>query len=258
MMIFRYLLLSLSFLAVFPAFAADEKGGKAVYALSSEQSVSDLLFGKGILKTNDPAAVEEYVRIHHCGLYEQYARDDFAWARIREAQARTIDMMLSTFPDGLEVESALHLDRYDLASNSFLIRAEEQMHNVASMYALQLEMGNMTPCPDIQFSTFVPRVHPLTLAVKFDKPVTLKGLNMNRSTADALIVDMNKRPNTKREVTIVMSISVTGVDPLAMSDPLRRTVLGTLDMIRVYDTPERKTLLFKKDFESQQDSKGTN
>lgn len=254
----RLLCLSLSFLTVFPAFAAEEKEGKIDYAEANIQNVSDVLFGKNILKTSDPAAVEEYIRIHHCGLYEQYSRDDFAWARIRDAQARTLEIMMPQLPQGLRIISGLRLNQYDLVTNSFLIKQEEQMDNAGTLLVMRQEMGNITSCPEAQFSSFVPRMHPLSLYVKLDKPLTLKGLNMSRGTADALIVDMNKKGNVKREVTMTIDISIAGVDPLAMTDPLRRSVLGTVDYIRVYDGPDRKNLIFKKDFRSPPGSAGTN
>lgn len=257
MMYLRLFCLSLTFLAVFPAFAADEKA-PVTYADAEINNVSELLFAKGILKTSDPAAIEEYIRIHHCGIYEQYSRDDFSWARIREAQARTLELALPDLPQGIRVVSSLALDQYDMTTNSFLIKPAQQMDAAGSILAMRLEMGNINPCPDIQFSSFVPRVHPLSLMVKLEKPVTLKGLSMKRDTADALIAAMNKSGNLKRNVVLTMDIRITGVDPLAMTDPLRRSVLGKLDYIRVYDGLDRKNLIFKKDFENPTDSKGTN
>ncbi|MBU6235974.1 MAG: hypothetical protein KGQ41_09030, partial [Alphaproteobacteria bacterium] len=60
------------------------------YVEANLRNISDVLFTKGILRTDDPAAVEEHIRIHECGLYEEYINNDFAWSRLREAYGRNL------------------------------------------------------------------------------------------------------------------------------------------------------------------------
>ena len=245
-------------LHAFTAHAADEN--TTVYADSRNlTAISDALFKKGVLSTDDPAAVEEYIRIHYCGLYEQYGMDDFAWNRIRETQARDLDLRLASFPDGMEVASALHISQYDMGVNQFLIATRDQMDNMGLVTLYNNDAGSVSPCLGGDYSSFVPRVHPLQLVVRLDKPISLTGIPMSRANADELINFLNKRPGTedrKREITLVMRVRITGVDPLAgVTDKLRRTVLGHLDEILIYEGPERKNLLYKKDLRIQPDGK---
>lgn len=258
-LLLRPFLFVLAAFAVIPAaFAADD--GKIAYADGDKlPAISDTLFKTGILSTDDPAAIEEYIRIHHCGIYEQYSRDDFAWARIRETQARDLELKMPTMPEGLEISSGLRLTQYDLGNNEFMIATEEQMNNMGLVTIFNDPSGSFTPCMGNAYNSFVPRMHPLTLVVKVDKPISLTGVPMTRAAGDELISLMNKRRGNeaqKRQVTMVLRLRVTGIDPLSGStDKLRRTVLGTLDELRIYESPERKILLYKRDFKTPADGK---
>lgn len=252
LMMMRCFALCIVFLLGFGAHAAESED-KIRYVPVSIANVSDLLFKKEILRAEDPAAVEEYIRIHHCGLYEQYGSDDFAWSRIREAQARDLKLRHMDFPEGLEIASAIRMDQYDLNKNEFRLHSESQMNNTGYITALKQEGGSFSPCKDEKSASFVPRVHPLDLIVKLDKPFTLTGIPMAHATADHLIGVINKRDelieSIKRGATLVLRMRIIGIDPLSsVTDPLRRTVLGEITSVRVYDGPERKVLLYKKEF----------
>jgi hypothetical protein len=247
----KLLVLITSLILSTAAFAAESVSDSLRYVDADLPNVSDALFKKGILKTDDSAAVEEYIRIHHCGLYEQYQRDDFAWTRIREAQARDLDVRIPSMPDGLEIASTLYLDQYDLANNQFTIRLESQLNNVGNITVYADATGSINICDQ----SFIPRVHPLELQLKLDIPVTMTAIPMSRATADALLAIMNARGHMaekeKRKVVLTFRVRVTGVDPLSVvTDPMHRTVLGQLDDVRVYEGPERKMLVFRKEYES--------
>jgi Domain of unknown function (DUF4852) len=172
-------------LLVFPAFAQQQSPIR--YVEPTITNISDVLFRKGILKTDDPAAVEEYIRLHACGLYEHYASDDFAWARIREGYARDIAVNLKTLPDGLEIVSALPLGLYDIEKSEFLIDETAQMDQTTLITAISGKGGSLSACEGRDVAAFVPRVHPLELIVKMDQPVTLKSIPMDSNAADKLI-----------------------------------------------------------------------
>lgn len=231
---------------------------KVKYGETTLEGMSDVLFRKGILRTDDPAAIEEYIRIHECGLYEQYMNDDFSWNRIREAYARELQLRLPTLPDGIEIVSALPLGQYNLATNEFEISSGSKFERMAYITVMKTEGGSYDACSHIRSTVFVPRVHPLELNVKIDVPLTLTGIPITQEVANKLIDEMNKRQELteerKRTVTLVMRIRVTNVDPLSsVTDPLRRTILGLIDDLRIYESPERKQLLFRRDYQTQRE-----
>lgn len=238
--------------------AEGEEGLKVKYAPVSVEAVSDVLFRKGILKTDDSAAIEEYIRIHECGLYEKYIGDDFAWNRIRESYARELQVSLPTLPDGLEITSVIYLDQYNMGTNEFDVALKSQMDRMGIISVLQTEGGSLQSCEGDSRTNFVPRVHPLSVNVKLDVPITFKTLPVSRAAADALVAKMKSRTNLneydRRTVTLVMRVRLTSVDPLSsVTDPLRRTVLGLLDDFRVYDGPDKTNLIFRRDYQTQRE-----
>ncbi len=241
-----------------PAHAQDPDANSLSYVQASIENVSDALFKKGILKTTDPAAIEEYVRIHQCGIYEQYQRDDFSWGRIREAQARDLESRLNALPDGLEVTNIIRITQYDMNTNQFMLDPKSVLNNVGFLTVFHEPSGYIKSCD----YPFVPRVHPLSLIMKIDTPVTLTGIPMSQQDATNLLNEINLRrgpDEERRNVMLVFRVRLTGIDPLtASTDLMHRTVLGELDDIRVYEGANRKTLLFRKVFENPQGKSGKN
>ena len=245
--------------------AADEKSdtGKTIikYAPVDMTTVSDVLFRLGVLRSDDPAAVEEYIRIHRCGVYEQYSPNDFAWSRIREAQARELDVNIDDLPNGFEIESPIKLAQYDISGAEFTVDPESALDNVATLKVYDAANGSYSPCKETDISGFVPRMHPLSVTAKIDTPVTLKTIPMGKEEADKLIAYMNERDKNAviqqfepRLVLLVMKIRVIGLDPLAsVVNPMQKQLTAKLDDLRVYEGAERKNLLFRIDFQTRRE-----
>lgn len=233
--------------------ASENDLGPISYANADVKGISDVLFRLRVLRVDDPAAIEERIRIHNCGLHNEYYRNDLAWARIRESYARDLQVSLDTLPQGLEVLSALPIDRYDIASGEFLIPEASKLTNMGIVNVLEGSTGSYMVCENTTTDQFVPRMHPLSLAIKMDVALTLHSFPVPRKEADAFIKVMEERAKTRpfdaRRATLVLKLRLIGQDPMASAtDPLRRNVLALIDDLRIYDGPQRKTLLFRRDY----------
>ncbi len=231
------------------------------YAPLGVASLSDVLFRKGVLKTDDSIALEEYVRIHNCGVYEQYGKDEFAWARIRESMGRDLDIRLQDFPEGLEIQNTIYLQQYDLTTNQFPVEAISRIKDTRRLMLIETN-GSILPCGSSKFQRFYPRVHPTRAILRVDQAINLVTIPVNRKIADRVIAEMNDRTNImeeeRRSVLAVMRVRVTGVDPLAVASiPTERTLVGQIDELLVYEGPARKILIFKKDYRSQRVEEGS-
>ncbi|MBU6234506.1 MAG: hypothetical protein KGQ41_01565, partial [Alphaproteobacteria bacterium] len=164
----------------------------------------------------------------------------------------------ATMPEGLEIVSALPLDKYDIMAGEFVINPKSAFDNMALINVLDTYGGNFDACPENTATTFVPRLHPLHLTVKLDIALDLASFPLSREKADRQMALMAKRPqigiHKGREATLVLRVRIIGNDPLSsVTDPLRRTVLGVLDDLRIYEGPERKELLFRRDYLAQRE-----
>jgi len=235
---------------------AGVSGNGVHYAESNIQNISDVLIHMGLIRLDDPATIEEYIRIHDCSIYEQYWQDDFAWTRIREAKMRDLSLRIKDMGNGLEISTPLRLSQYDMVNNSFDIASESRIENMVLLTLLDNDNGNFNTCENDRLGGFVPRVHPLKLVLKIDTPFNFVTVPMSRDMADKLIDVIKARqkegdPPPKRQAMLVMRVRITGVDTLTnATDPLRRTVKGTLDDVRVFEGPERKMLLYSKEFQN--------
>ena len=89
----RWLALIILCLGFSTGVMAAERTPVTKYLPSNIVNVSNALFKIGMLRPSDTLAVDEYLRIHHCGLYEQYGSNDISWSRLREAQARDLALL---------------------------------------------------------------------------------------------------------------------------------------------------------------------
>lgn len=241
LMLFAFVL---SFAAT-PAWAAQK------YEAVTVQTLSQSLFKIGVLRASDPLAVDEYIRIHHCGLYEQYGPDDVAWTRIREAQARELGLSAASFNEYVEIEGSITLGNYDFATSRYEITPETALNNVGTVSVAEYENGSYEPCVGDQYKLFVPRAHPLRLSTRLSKPLTLTELQVTRAAAEEMIKIIGARMDTRvrRTALLVMRVHLIGPDPLSgATDTSSLTVTGDLDEVLVYDGPDRKLLLFSKKF----------
>ncbi len=246
--------------------AAEDDGvnGNGVHYVDANiQNISDVLIHMGIIRLDDPATVEEYIRIHDCPIYEQYGQDDFAWTRIREAKMRDLSIRIQDMGNGLEISTPLLLSQYDMVNNTFDIAAPSRIENMVLLTLLDNDNGNFNTCENERLGGFVPRVHPLKLVLKVDTPFNFVTVPMSREMADKLIDIIKARqkegdPPPKRLAMLVLRVRITGTDNLtSATDPLRRTVTGLLDDVRVFDGPERNILLYSKEFQNPLEKSAT-
>jgi len=231
----------------------------AEYAPVSLQNNSNALFKIGMLRPSDPLAVDEYLRIHHCGLYEQYGGDDVAWSRLRDAQAREITLALPGYNENLEVEGTISLGNYDVTTGRFAIGKKDVFNNTATVNLNAAIGGWYEPCSGRGARTFVPRAHPLRLSARLSQTFSMADIPVNRPVAEDMIKIINGRKaenDTQRLALVVMHLRLKGPDPLSgATEPSTMTVTADLDEVLVYDGPDRKLLLYKKSFKGNPDAK---
>lgn len=224
-----------------------------VYAPAADYiNVSRALFAVGILRPDDPAAIEEYLRINHCGLFEQYGNNDVAWSRIREAQAQDLPLDVPSFDNKLEVVGFLTLGTYDPLVSGFKIQ-NNILENLTYVNIVEETGGSVDACKGQDYRTFVPRVHPLRLRARLIDPFNLQHIPIAQDDAQALLQDMSTRPirqlqDERRRVTMVLRLKLGSLDPLNSSAGSGTTnVTAELDELLIYDGPERKKLLLRRD-----------
>ena len=241
-----------------PLAEAADRAPVVKYTPATIENNSNALFKIGILRPSDPLAVDEYMRIHHCGLYEQYGNDDVAWARLRDAQARELSLSLPAFNENLEVEGSILLGTYDVATGRYAI-ARNAFDNVGNVTLIQTSSGAYNTCASSDGKSFVPRAHPLRMSARLAKPFTMADFPAARSAAEEMIKIITARmPDelTQRTALVVMRLHLKGPDPLSgATEPSTITVTADLDEIQIYDGPDRNLLLYSQKFTDPKDAK---
>lgn len=228
------------------------------YAPASDYiNISKALFKTGVLRANDPAAIDEYLRISQCGLFEQYGNNDIAWTRIRESQANDIASQIPTFNEKIEVIGYVTLGQYDAINGGFIPSPKDAFENLSFVNIVEIQSGSLDVCAGNKYWPFVPRVHPLRLRARLQDPFDLRLIPIDQDKADTLLRDLASRPlryigDQQRDATLVMRLTLGSADPLSSAASGNSTnIVATLDELLIYDGPERNKLLYRKDFKKK-------
>lgn len=222
------------------------------YVQPTIENMSKILFRLGILSAEDTAAVDEFARIQHCGLFKEYGMNEVAWSRIRDAQARTIDLEKSAYPQAIEISSGLMVEAYDLDKGVFPIVDASVMRDVGSVSVYDLAIGQIYPCDNVNFA-FVPRMHPLQLSLRVAKPINLLVIPATPDVAERYATLTKGQKTDQRTLSLVMRFRILGPDPLAISTHARlsMSLQAELDTLKVYDGPNRNMLIYETSFTPQ-------
>jgi hypothetical protein len=97
------------------------------YVRATYDNLSKLYWALNMLKPDDDTAIDNFLLINECELYQQYYHNDFEWVKIRQAAREKIKKELPTYPIKFEIMIPIELGRYDLDKQQFDITPETKI-----------------------------------------------------------------------------------------------------------------------------------
>lgn len=200
------------------------------------------------LETNNKA-VDNFLLINECDLYQKYYYNEFEWAKLREAARLHIRRNLATFPTTFEILVPIKLGQYDTSKEQFDILEESQMTATR-----RIDVMVNDPAPVCGVSDEI-EDYPRNMIVVLSRPFALLNLPVKREVANDFIdnsfEDLNLNQVSKlrtRTAYLRLKIRLSQYkETIYMQQAGKRAVvMATLEGVEVYGDKKRSKLLYSK------------
>ena len=148
----------LCFMIAVPSFANDLDRDEQILTLrynpSTHQALSKLVWKYNYYNLDNDSALDEYLGIVNCPLYQDYYGNDFLWQRIREGARRELKAYSSKFDDRFEIIGAIELDKYDFRKSAFDLKPPYQLSNAGKIQMVSSDSIIYACGDDVRYENF--------------------------------------------------------------------------------------------------------
>lgn len=132
---------------------APPPGLTAEYVAPSYDNLARVLWALDVKDLTDDKAVDGYLKITECNLFQKFYDNEFRWKKIREGTREYLEKYKSRFPKRFEYVQPMFLDRYDFALKGFPIMPDQQFVG-AGRLQFSANGAGFTKCPDVILRNF--------------------------------------------------------------------------------------------------------
>ena len=251
------LVFSISAVAVTGVYAQGKK--HTIYEVPTMKTLSRLYWALLKLDPENDEHIDNFLLINECGLYQEYAQNEFEWNGIRESAREFVMSERVNFPTHFEFLQPLRFAEYNLEDNSF---------NVWEPYKIDAVRRFEVLAEDI-FSDICKRRYgieiegyPRGLYVELNRPFTIDNIKVQPEIAQIYIENNQSKirqmavpPKNKkelyetREAYLAMKIRIFSYqEEIQVAEYGLSKVLGVLEGYEIYGDIDRELLLFTEDF----------
>lgn len=218
------------------------------YIPASYQSLSQATWRFNMHDISNDDAIDEYIKLSNCDLYDDYFDHDFLWQRIREGMRREIRYYAGSFPDRFQMVGGIELGRYDFKTSSFLVPENYQL-NKAGFLEIPATDAFEGKCSLSGLST----IFPPYIRLAADNPFSLLQIPVPPHEARPLIERLGKYKyqniTSDRMAVMRVRVRLTGIREYNPSTIHPRVIFkGQLDDIAIFEDPAMTKLIWQKSF----------
>jgi len=162
------------------------------------------------LETDD-RLLDDYAMITDCDLYRYYYKDDFKWNRLRALIRRSSAKDSANYPVRYHYDHKFQLDRYDFETKIYRFSPRTQIHNIGDIIIFTFAGP---ACDNLS-----PEYMPSSFKAKFNKPLTIPGLELDPKTTEALLHYMDAAGNDEHYVYARFNLAIVYIEPLRKTPP---------------------------------------
>jgi len=227
-----------------------------VYQRTSVTNLSKLYWALGMLDLKDDQAIEDFLKINDCDLYQKYVHNDFEWAKIKQATRKMLGKTMALFPTRYEIIIPINLGAYDQEKSQFLVAPDSTMNNAKRMdvspnYGVWI-CGSGDDMKDYPRNMILTLVRPFTFKV-VPASAELAELYIN-STQDAVSTLSSRIAMAayKREAYLRLKVRIIQyVETIDFHGRWRAVVIAAIESYDVFADQERLKLLYSKDLSKE-------
>jgi len=207
----------------------------------------------------DDVAVDNFMKINECDLYNEFRHNEFEWKSVREAGRKYLTDNKKSFPFRYEYSQAISLDEYDFEKGGFYV-AKEHAYDAVK----RIEFATDALYQDVCEDKYPVLGYPKAIALELTRPFNLSFVKIHPNRAKALITEKMKRYENmeaihktrenylkNREVFLFMKVKMFVYKPEDKSSGqgyYLANILGTLEGFEIYADKERTQLLYEVNY----------
>ncbi|MCI5060452.1 MAG: DUF4852 domain-containing protein [Alphaproteobacteria bacterium] len=226
-----------------------------MYVEPTLQNISKLYWKKEALTLDTDKAIDNFMLINECDIYEKFYRDDFEWMRIREAGRKMLEETKDSFPYKFKMLIPIDLGRYDLLRGGFPL-----INKTAFKDLRRVEIGGNSNNKPMCGKEGIIKHYPRNLILILNKPFSYDFVDLDEHIAQAFIIrrkyEKIKRPKelmTKRYDRLAFArVRITFSDyqgETRGSDNFPLGIMfGKLDGIDIFEDAGEKRMLTSLDY----------
>ncbi len=211
--------------------------------------VAGLFWKYGVHTYDDVTALNQFLLLKNCVIYDDYFSNDFLWQRIVQSQVREIDYFKDTYKSRFVIPDVVSLARFDFQESVFYLTNDSAFRNMGFITFFNPDTVDMN-C-DIYRHIHELKKYPINnIYAKLENPVTMQYVPIKREDAQRLIDDLSTKSEKDRVMYSRVYINIIGVSKVSLKGSFSDQVefLARMERIEIYEDIENKKLLYQRDF----------
>lgn len=220
------------------------------YLSPSFENLSRLYWKQNAIDILDDEAIDNFLLINECKIYQQFYEDDFEWLRIRKAARKMILDNKDSFSNKYQIILPVDLGRYDMERKGFPL-----INDTAFMDLRRIEIGGNSSNTEICEQGGTIPGYPRNVILVLSKPFQYDFLQLDEHIAQAYIIrqryDPIKKPKDLKNkyfnrlafVRIRITFDKYQGNAKGTDGDSLAIMFGRLDGIDVFEDPYEKRLL---------------
>jgi hypothetical protein len=220
------------------------------YISPTVQNFSRLYWNKDALSLSSDTAIDNFLLINECAMYERFFEDDFEWLRVREAARQMIEDKKDGFSSKFKMVIPIDLGRYDMQRKGFPL-----INNTAFLDLRRVEIGGNFGGADICGNNRIIEGYPRNAILILSKPFSYSFVELDEHVAQALIIKQKYEPaerpkELKNEIFNRLAFARMRIsfdkyqgETRGVDNQPRAIMFGRLDGIDIFEDAREKNLL---------------
>lgn len=151
-----------------------------LYEQPTLKALSHMYWGLNVYSLEDDDAVDEFMQINECDMYQKFAGDEFEWSGIRSAAKEFIKVNRSDFPTRFEFVIPLKLKDYSERFSAFSVQDRFKIESFRKFELYAIDAKADTCVKDQNVMLGYPRV----IVLELSRPLTVVRVPMSREVAN--------------------------------------------------------------------------
>jgi len=250
--------------------AASTDQNQHFYEKLTFPKVSQLYWALNKFGLRDDAAIDSYMMINECDIYQNYARNEFEWKNIRESGRQYIKNNIKDFPTRFEIIQPLNFAEYDFEQQVFDVWQPYKIDNIRLLEVVVPGVDEKI-CGTVS-ARDLPS-YPKKFVTELARPISVVSVKVPQNKAKYFIEQSNKRISARdqnnnaaafdsekryqaRQAFLVLKVKYFALSDedakkssASASDPIK--ILAVLEELEIFGDKNRKFLLYKEQFRKQ-------